>query len=538
MASGNSKTPIRRKGEPMMSKDESELAERNVSVTKTNNKGPVMQKRWHFFACTLAATLSWLSTTQAAGPPFSIQDVPKDGGGIVLDGKVGAGEWNGTKLEMSWTHGQTRDGGDDGDVIPCEVSGACNGTPLGVTIQYAWDDTNFYFLVEETTKDDDPTKGITAADWCHQCTNADATETESAPWSTDSVGFYNNGIKWTKGSDVGESYDVFEMGPLTQVWVGLTAAEDLVIDGKPQYRHITRTTTPEFGEAGAQLIGPEHEPLNSYIEDVETRWDLTSPQSAFGVTADGRRVAEMYMRWDQMLYDADDPDPLVQERLATLEDLNPGVKQLITTAAVKEGYEFRLDPLLVDGTDDFSFGGQTHPEGNLHPAKSITDEYFEVSVVRLTGASTSNKADVNRDGNVDAADIDAISTAVRAGNTGAQFDVNGNGSVNNDDRLHWVGTLKKTYLGDSNLDGQFNSGDFVFVFAVGEYEDSTAGNSGWGEGDWNGDADFNSGDFVAAFAEGGYELGPRPAVSAVPEPATLGLIVAGSLLFVLRRRRN
>ena len=91
-------------------------------------------------------------------------------------------------------------------------------------------------------------------------------------------------------------------------------------------------------------------------------------------------------------------------------------------------------------------------------------------------------------------------------------------------------------MGDSNLDGEFNSSDFVTVFSAGEYEDELAGNSTWATGDWNGDKDFNSSDFVAAFSDGGYEKGPR-AVAAVPEPSGMIMFLAClAALPVLRRR--
>ena len=62
-------------------------------------------------------------------------------------------------------------------------------------------------------------------------------------------------------------------------------------------------------------------------------------------------------------------------------------------------------------------------------------------------------------------------------------------------------------MGDSNLDGEFNSSDFVFVFTAGKYETGEAAT--WGEGDWDGNQLFESTDFVAAFSAGGYEVGPR-----------------------------
>ena len=58
--------------------------------------------------------------------------------------------------------------------------------------------------------------------------------------------------------------------------------------------------------------------------------------------------------------------------------------------------------------------------------------------------------------------------------------------------------------GDSNMDGIFDSSDFVIVFQAGEYEDNTPGNSTFEEGDWNGDGDFDTTDFVFVFQLGHY----------------------------------
>ena len=62
-----------------------------------------------------------------------------------------------------------------------------------------------------------------------------------------------------------------------------------------------------------------------------------------------------------------------------------------------------------------------------------------------------------------------------------------------------------TYFGDSNFDGEFNSGDLVKVFQEGKYE--TGQVAVWEQGDWNSDGLFDSSDLVKAFQDGGYELG-------------------------------
>jgi hypothetical protein len=108
-------------------------------------------------------------------------------------------------------------------------------------------------------------------------------------------------------------------------------------------------------------------------------------------------------------------------------------------------------------------------------------------------------------------DIDALTAEVRRGTHSSNFDLNDDTRVDGEDHRMWVDELRKTYFGDSNLDNEFSSSDFVAVFQAGEYEDMVVGNSTWATGDWNGDRDFDSSDFVTAFQMGGYEKGPRAA---------------------------
>ncbi len=193
--------------------------------------------------------------------------------------------------------------------------------------------------------------------------------------------------------------------------------------------------------------------------------------------------------------------------------------------------------------------GDTNPEGfpvtiplTIQPGDFLWYAHLEDNsggisgiVIRQTGGG-GLPGDFDGNGVLDSSDIDALSEAVRANSNDAGFDVNGDGTVDDGDRTFWIKDLRKTWVGDANLDGVFNTVDFLAVFQIGEYEDAIAGNSTWAEGDWTGDGDFNSGDFLAAFQDGGFEQGPRAAVRAVPEPS--GLLTLAWLIFLPRIARK
>jgi hypothetical protein len=158
--------------------------------------------------------------------------------------------------------------------------------------------------------------------------------------------------------------------------------------------------------------------------------------------------------------------------------------------------------------------------------------------VTILGGVLDN-SDFNDDGVVDVQDIDLLLVEVRLGMNPPRFDRTQDGLVNDQDILHVV-TLPEelnTYIGDANLDGEFNSSDLVTVLSAGQYEDALPVNSTWASGDWNGDGEFDTSDLVFALAEGGYEAGPRGAVAvaAVPEPASAMLLLLGTVIWLSRR---
>ena len=180
---------------------------------------------------------------------------------------------------------------------------------------------------------------------------------------------------------------------------------------------------------------------------------------------------------------------------------------------------------FLDGGDGFIEGRDANDEAYLR------DEFSKT--LRVT------KSDYNSDGMVDVRDLNELQDAIKDGMNDPKFDFNGDSVVDTIDLLAYVHDPHElnTWIGDSNLDGEFDSIDIVEVFVAGEYEDGLVMNSLWQTGDWNADREFDSSDFVLAMADGGYEVGPRPA-GMVPEPSTsvLGMLALCGVFTVGRRR--
>jgi hypothetical protein len=200
------------------------------------------------------------------------------------------------------------------------------------------------------------------------------------------------------------------------------------------------------------------------------------------------------------------------------------------------------DPDLPDDSADNSWDGN---EATLLTEAGIA--LFNATVDYALGISANAPGDYNGDGMLDAEDIDLQAAEMKkdlAEQDLLTFDHNSDGVVNvgmagSDtsrwgDRLIWIRNLRQTSVGDSNLDGVFDSGDLVQAFTGEKY--GTGEMAGWEFGDWNGDMVFDSGDLVFAFTDGGYVSGATPV--AVPEPACLVLLVFGGFALVhpIRRR--
>lgn len=170
--------------------------------------------------------------------------------------------------------------------------------------------------------------------------------------------------------------------------------------------------------------------------------------------------------------------------------------------------------------------------------RDATIDGIEVGAAFVLSTRNSIVGDLDHDGVLDVDDVDLLTKQIRLGGTDSRFDVNDDASVDSLDLSHWVREVAKTYFGDSNLDGEFNSRDLVDVFVAGEYEDGIDSNSGWSNGDWNGDAEFSTADLVTAFEDGGYDRGPRTDVNTVPEPSSVFSLLGGLVVAIGVCRRG
>jgi hypothetical protein len=190
------------------------------------------------------------------------------------------------------------------------------------------------------------------------------------------------------------------------------------------------------------------------------------------------------------------------------------------------------DQLILNGGDSIEFVVDMGPDGTSAADGTIVG----ASIARIPRIVV--PGDFNGNGSLDIGDLDQLLAGIRQGSN-LIYDLHMNNNLDHEDRRVWVEDLKRTYFGDSNLDGEFNSTDLIAVLGVGKYENGVPHDTTWAEGDWNGDADFDSSDLVLAISSGGYERGPRAAAAAiVPEPSAGIVLGVGIVLAVDRMRRR
>ena len=179
--------------------------------------------------------------------------------------------------------------------------------------------------------------------------------------------------------------------------------------------------------------------------------------------------------------------------------LRPSTDATVASGVLAE--EVLYDDELLPGADGTG----------LSLARSTFTTLPSLSPIWIASIATPGRVqlsgDVNQDGVTDVLDVNTVCSGLRL--PASFHDLNGDGLYNYDDVSYLIHDVLGTHLGDANVDGIFNSADFVQVFQAAEYEDATPGNSLWSEGDWNCDGDFTTTDFVEAFRDAGYIAASR-----------------------------
>jgi hypothetical protein len=146
--------------------------------------------------------------------------------------------------------------------------------------------------------------------------------------------------------------------------------------------------------------------------------------------------------------------------------------------------------------------------------------------------------DFDGNGGYDCSDIDALVGVVAAGTYDAQFDLTGDGLVDDADLTTWLVVAGSQNLasgnpylpGDANLDGVVDGNDFI---AWNEHKFTEV--AAWCSGDFTADGVVDGADFIVWNEN---KFTSSDAVIAVPEPAALVLSVVAFVLLGLARVRR
>jgi hypothetical protein len=218
---------------------------------------------------------------------------------------------------------------------------------------------------------------------------------------------------------------------------------------------------------------------------------------------------------------------------------------------------FRYDPadgvnLLIDFNSrggysaptqlDSTATGNFQHEGELLHRHLVNwngnlDYYFRFPITEIVYTpvpeNPQHPGDFSNNGVLDINDIDTLTRQAAGLTPDLAFDLTGDSRVDQDDVRYWIHDLFNSWIGDANLDRLFDSADMIAAVSAGQYDDTLVGNSTWSTGDWDGNGEFDSGDLITALSDGGYGAGPRATVSAVPEPASLMLLLP--VIFAIAR---
>jgi T5SS/PEP-CTERM-associated repeat protein len=192
---------------------------------------------------------------------------------------------------------------------------------------------------------------------------------------------------------------------------------------------------------------------------------------------------------------------------------------------------------LVGGTDEIRYwdvvaGDWAHLSGATY-GDDYTLEYLTEGEFEGYTALTVGRAlgDFDGDRTIGASDIDAISAAIRNGVSSPEFDLDGDGVVDADDRTFLIEHLVSTPFGSGTAVADFDLDGLVGLLDLAILGDGYHLGNGWSTGDADGDGIVGLLDLAHLGENYNFDG------TGIPEPMMLSLLAAGAV-GLLRRRHE
>ena len=176
------------------------------------------------------------------------------------------------------------------------------------------------------------------------------------------------------------------------------------------------------------------------------------------------------------------------------------------------GYPWFTDQFRANGTPE-AYGVNSH-------------FFYGIRVVDLGEIPA---GDFNGDRVFTPRDTDELVDAINSPEPSDFYDLNGDGSVNADDRTFWIKELANVTYGDADMNGEVDFGDFLALSGAFETD------GGWSGGDFDGSGLTDFVDFLTLSGNFGQTV---TAVASVPEPSSVALASFAMFVFGLLRRRR
>lgn len=179
----------------------------------------------------------------------------------------------------------------------------------------------------------------------------------------------------------------------------------------------------------------------------------------------------------------------------TYADTDTGIVLSATAGAIEDHGDgtWTWSLATTDGPDDSQVVTVTASDGE-GPDSAVSFEVIDADATEGPIA-----LDLHRDGVIDVLDLDALTAAIFADSTDADFDLDGNSVVDDGDITHWLATaatfhglLRSYSRGDANLDGTVDAAD-LNAMALKWSENIVK----WSQGDFNADGFIDAKDLNA-----------------------------------------